>query len=99
MGRLAAVFALADPTVDDVIYVDIHFPVTEFMALVNAVVDEVKVIVADLVKDGLLPDMTIWLNKLKVALKDFPTYLNTIKVQLIELINKYWPVVRDWVMK
>merc|ERR1711970_1544346 len=97
--RIAAVFALADPAVDNVINVDVHFPVTEFMAFINAVVAEVEVIVADLVKDGLLPDLTIWLNKLKIALKELPTLLNTLKVKLVELINKYWPVVRDWVMK
>merc|ERR1711970_1050428 len=97
--RIAAVFALADPAVDDVINVDVHFPVTEFMAFINAVVAEVEVIVADLVKDGLLPDLTIWLNKLKLALNELPTLLNMLKVKLVELINKYWPMVRDWVMK
>merc|ERR1711970_300026 len=97
--RIAAVFALADPAVDDVINVDVHFPVTEFMAFINAVVDEVKVIVADLVKDGLLPDLTIWLNKLKLVLNELPTLLNTLKIKLVELINKYWPVVKNWVMK
>merc|ERR1711970_510910 len=97
--RIAAVFALADPAVDNVINVDVHFPVTEFMAFINAVVAEVEVIVADLVKDGLLPDLTIWLNKLKLALNELPTLLNMLKVKLVELINKYWPMVRDWVMK
>merc|ERR1711970_1374185 len=97
--RIAAVFALADPAVDDVINVDVHFPVTEFMAFINAVVDEVKVIVADLVKDGLLPDLTIWLNKLKLVLNELPTLLTTLKVRLVELINIYWPLIKNFVMK
>merc|ERR1711970_375639 len=97
--RIAAEFALADPAVDNKINVDIHFPVAEFMAFVNAVVAEVQMIVADLVKDGLLPDLTVLINKLWLIIQELPKYLVTLKAQLVELVTKYWPVVKDWVLK
>merc|ERR1711970_953710 len=97
--RIAAEFALADPAVDNKINVDIHFPVAEFMAFVNAVVAEVQMIVGDLVQDGLLPDLTVLLAKLKLVILELPKYLVTLKAQLIELVTKYWPVVKDWVLK
>merc|ERR1711970_371482 len=97
--RVAAEFALADPAVDNKVNIDIHFPVAEFMALVNAVVAEVEMIVGDLVKDGLLPDLTVLINKLRLIIQELPKYLVTLKAQLVELVTKYWPVVKDWVLK
>merc|ERR1711970_703736 len=97
--RIAAEFALADPAVDNKINIDIYFPVAEFMAFVNAVVAEVQMIVGDLVKDGLLPDLTVLINKLWLIIQELPKYLVTLKAQLVELVTKYWPVVKDWVLK
>merc|ERR1711970_1307115 len=97
--RVAAEFALADPAVDNKVNIDIHFPVAEFMAFVNAVVAEVQMIVGDLVKDGLLPDLTVLINKLRLIIQELPKYLVTLKMQLVDLFTKYWPVVKDWVLK
>merc|ERR1711970_573467 len=92
--RIAAEFSVPDPTMDKIINVNIQFPVAEFKALINAIIEELKKIHDDLVKDGLLPDLIVLYNKLIAVLKDLSALMETLKVTLM----KYWEIVKNWVM-
>ncbi|CAL4232939.1 unnamed protein product [Meganyctiphanes norvegica] len=94
--RIAAEFSLADPTMEKIVNVDIHFPTSEFKTLVNAIVVELKKVYEDFVKDGVFPDMTVVYKELNLVLKELPKYLNTLKMQVTNILTKYWTIVKNW---
>ena len=97
--RIAAELALANPAMKNLVNVDIKFPVAEFKIMVKAVVVELQKIYGDLVKDGLLPDLFVLLNKLELFIRELPKYVKVLTIQFIELFTKYWTIVRNCAMK
>ncbi|CAL4104941.1 unnamed protein product [Meganyctiphanes norvegica] len=97
--RIAAELALADPAKENLMSVNVQFPFAEFKKLLNVVVVELKKIHGDLVKDGLLPNITVLLKKLELLIRELPKYVNTLQIQILEIFTKYLTIVKNWTMK
>merc|ERR1712121_233350 len=78
--------------------IDVQYQVSEAPKLLKATFNELKNIYADLVNDGMCPDLNKWYRKAQKVVKKLPKFLNSVRDELIESIPKYYEFVKSYVM-